>query len=73
VHSHFIASVQTFGSNICPTNHHLLILDGHNLHVTLDVVHKTMGVQVDFITLPSHTSHALQLLNVFVLNLSKSL
>ncbi len=63
--SHFIASIQTFGSNICLTNHHLFILDGHNLHVTLGVVHKTIGVQLDLITLPSHTSHALQLLNVF--------
>jgi hypothetical protein len=64
VDSHFIVFVQTFENNICPTNHPLLILHGQNLHVTLDVAHKTMGVQVDLITLPSHISHALQLFNV---------
>jgi hypothetical protein len=42
--SHFIVSIQKLGSNLSPTNHHLPVLDGHNLHVTLDVVHKAMGV-----------------------------
>ncbi len=62
--SHFIISIQNFGSNLSPTNHHLLILDDHNLHVTLNVVHKTMGVGLNLITLPSHTSCALQPLDV---------
>jgi len=62
--SHFIVSIQNSGSNLSPTNRHLLILDGHNLHVTLNVLHKAMGVGLNLITLPSHTSHALQPLDV---------
>jgi len=61
--SHFIASIQKIGNNLSPTNCHLFILDGHNLQVTLDV-HKTMVVGLDFIILPSHTSYALQPLDV---------
>jgi hypothetical protein len=54
--SHFIESVSSLGG-ISPTRRHLLILDGHNSHVTLEVV-KEAGL--DLLTLPSHTSHALQ-------------
>ncbi len=61
---HFIVSIQNSRSNLSPTNRHLLILDGHNSHVTLDVVHKVMGVGLNLITLPSHTSHTLQPLDV---------
>ncbi len=68
---HFIASIQNYGGNLNPINHHLFILNGHNLHVTIDVVHKTMNVGLDLITLPSHTSHALQPLDIS--NLSKLL
>ena len=39
---------------------HLLIVDGHNSHVTLDVVMKAMDVGLDLLTLPSHTTHRLQ-------------
>jgi hypothetical protein len=35
--SHFIMAVKR-GEGISETHHHLLILDGHNSHVTLDVV-----------------------------------
>jgi hypothetical protein len=61
---HFIASIKNYGGNLSPTNHHLLILNGHNSHVTIDVVHKTMSVGLVLISLQSHTSHALQLLDV---------
>jgi hypothetical protein len=37
-------------------NRHLLILNGHGNHVTLE----TIKFGLDMITLPSHTSHALQ-------------
>jgi hypothetical protein len=60
----FITSIQCHGGNLRPTNHHLLILNDHNLHVAINVVHKTMSVGLDLITLPSHTSHALQPFNV---------
>jgi hypothetical protein len=51
---------------VSPTNRHLLIVDGHNSHVTLEVVHKAMDIGLDLLTLPSHTSHRLQLLDVSV-------
>jgi len=35
---HFIPFVQNFGGNLCQTNHRLFILDGHKLHVTLNVM-----------------------------------
>ena len=41
------------------SNRHLLILDGHNSHVTLEVVGIGMEARKDIISLPSHTSHAL--------------
>jgi hypothetical protein len=62
--SHFIVYIQNFGGNLCLTNHNLFILDDHNSHVTLDVVHKAMGVGLNLITLPSHASCALQPLDV---------
>ena len=46
------------------TNRHLLILDGHNSHVTLEVVKISMESGLDIVSLPSHTSHALQPLDI---------
>jgi hypothetical protein len=37
--SHFITSIQVHGDNLNTTNHPLLFLDGHNSHVTINVVH----------------------------------
>jgi hypothetical protein len=45
---------------------HLLILDGHNSHCTLDVVREARAAGLDILTLPAHTSHALQPLDVSV-------
>ena len=61
--SHFITCLRK-GPGIDLTNRHLLILDGHNSHVTLEVVKTAMESGVDIISLPSHTSHALQPLDV---------
>jgi hypothetical protein len=47
-------------------NPHLLILDRHNSHVTIEVVAKAKEVGLHLVTLPSHTSHALQPLDVGV-------
>jgi hypothetical protein len=58
--SHFITSIQACEGNLALTNQHLLILDGHNSHVTIGIVHKVKKVGLDLITPPSHTSHALQ-------------
>ena len=57
--SHFIGILkETLG--IDNTNKHLLILDGLNSHVTLEVVTVAMNSGLDIIFLPSHISHALQ-------------
>ena len=63
--SHFVASIRCH-SLISPQQRHLLILDGHNSHVTLEVARLAKNVGLDLISLPSHTSHALQPLDVAV-------
>jgi hypothetical protein len=62
---HYIQSLQYSGS-ISPKNPHLLILDGHNSYVTIEVVAKAKEVGLQLVTLHSHTSHALQPLDVSV-------
>ena len=57
---------------LCPENvrsyerRHLLILNGHNSHVTLEIVHKCREVRLDLLILPNYTSHRLQPLDVGV-------
>ena len=51
-------------ARIYEKNMHLLVLDGHNSHVTLKVVKSTMNYGLDIISLSSHTSHILQPLDV---------
>jgi hypothetical protein len=63
--SHFIECVQSIGG-ISTKNRHLLILDGHSSHVTLDIVQEARTVGLDLLTLPSHTFHALQPLDVSI-------
>lgn len=47
-----------------PTNRHLLVLDGHGIHVGLEAMGQAAAMGLDIVTLPSHTSHALQPLDV---------
>ena len=61
--SHFIECLKR-GPGIDLNNHHVLILDGHNSHVTLEVVRISMELGLDIVSLPSHTNHALQPLDV---------
>jgi hypothetical protein len=42
----------------------LLVLDGHDNHVTLKTIEHAQEFGLDMITLPSHTSYILQPLNV---------
>jgi hypothetical protein len=63
--SHFINTVNAKGG-FSSLNHHLLILDGHDSHVTIDVVEKDTKVGLDLLTLSSYISHALQLLDVSI-------
>ena len=60
---HFIECLKR-GPGVDLSNRHLLILDGHNSHVTLKVVKISMGSGLDIVSLPSHTSHALQPLDI---------
>jgi len=69
--SHFITSIQVHGENLALTNQQLLILDGHNSNVIIDVMHKAKKVRLELTILPSHTSHALQPFHVASLSLSK--
>jgi hypothetical protein len=62
---HFVLALQR-GSGISLSNQHVLVLDGHILHVSLLVVTKARKVGLDIVSLPSHTSHHLQPLNVAV-------
>jgi hypothetical protein len=65
--SRFIELVQAFGS-LSPVNRHLLILDGYISHVSVEVVQEARRAGLDLLTLPSHTSHALQPLDVSIFN-----
>ena len=61
--SHFIECLKKeFGIDL--HNRHLLVLDEHNSHVTLEVVKVAMESRVDIVSLPFHTNHALQPLDV---------
>jgi len=60
---HFITNASK-EYKVFPTSRHLLILDGHTSHVTLEVIRIAMLNGVDLLTFPSHTSHALQPLDV---------
>ena len=63
--SRFI-SILTDRYGISHENRHLLLLDGHGSHVTLEVVQKAKSEGLDIITLPSHTNHRLQPLDVSI-------
>ena len=54
-----------------PSQRHLMVLDGHKSHITLDVLQKTKTCGLDMISLASHTSHALQALDVACFGLFK--
>ena len=56
---YFVKHVKTC-NGISPLNHHLLILNGHASHVTIDIVKKAWLVGIGLLTFPSHTSHVMQ-------------
>ena len=60
---HFIEQLEAIG-DLSPSNRHLVILNGHKSHVSLEVIQKAKHHGVDMISLPSHTFHALQPLDV---------
>ncbi len=54
-------------------NMHILILDGHGSHVTLKGIEQAQTFGLDMVILPSHSSHALQPLNVNYFKTKKKL
>lgn len=61
---HFVINVCDCDLGISSNCCHLFILDGHGSHVTIDVVKTARSIGLDLLTLPLHTFHALQLLDV---------
>jgi hypothetical protein len=57
-------SKRSIRNEISLTKEHLLILDGHTSHVTLQAIEQAKKFGFNMITLPSHTFCALQPLNV---------
>ena len=51
---------------VSPENRHLLIFDGHGSHVVVTTIEKARMLGIDLLTLPTHTSHKLQPLDVSV-------
>jgi hypothetical protein len=51
---------RSISSGIFLTNKHLFIFDGYGAHVTLEAIEQAQTFGLDMVTLPSHTSHALQ-------------
>jgi hypothetical protein len=51
-------------NEISITNRHLFILDGHGSHFTLEAIEQVQKFGLDMIILPSHTSNAIQPLDV---------
>ncbi len=57
---------------IFQTNKHLLILNGHGSHVTIKAIKQVQTFCLNMVILPSHTSHALQPLDVNCFKLFKT-
>jgi hypothetical protein len=45
-------------------NQHLLILDGHGFHITIQTLEHVIELGLEMVTLPTHTSYVLQPLDV---------
>jgi hypothetical protein len=57
---------------IFQTNRHILILNEHGSHVTVKVIKQAQTFCLNMVILPSHTSHALQPLDVICFKLFKT-
>jgi hypothetical protein len=56
--------LQIYSRGVFQENQHLLILDGHGFHVTIQGLKQVVKVGLQMVTLLAHTSHALQPLDV---------
>jgi len=53
-------------SGVSPNNRHLLILDGHGRHMDVQTIEEANNLGIDLLTLPAHTTHRLQPVDVSV-------
>ena len=60
---HFIRILRD-KDNLSITERHLLVLNGHKAHLTLEVVQKVKRNGIDLLTISFYTSHGLQPLDV---------
>jgi len=60
----FSFSKRSIANGILQIDHHLLILDGHVSHLTSKTIEQAQAFVLNTGTLPSHTSHKLQTLNL---------
>ena len=60
----FIEWFKMFAQMIPPSRPVLLVLDGHESHITIDVIEHARANEIHMLCLPSHTSHILQPLDV---------
>ena len=60
---HFASSIP---GGVSHENRHLLIFDGHGSHIALQTVEAANTMGIDLLTLPAHTTHRLQPLDVSV-------
>ncbi len=56
--------MKSIPNGISPFNCHLLALEGHGSHVTLESIKLAQYCGLDMINLPTHTSHTLQPLDL---------
>jgi hypothetical protein len=68
----FSFSKRSIPRGISLTNRHLLILDGHSSHVTLEAIKQAHELGLNMVTLLVHTSHALQPFDVSCLKSFKT-
>ena len=68
--SHFVQSLHQRGG-ISLIYQYLLIVDGYNSHMTMEVVYKAVKAGLDIINLTSHTSYHIQPLDVSIFGLFK--
>jgi hypothetical protein len=57
---------------ILSTHWHLLIMDGHNSHVTMAVVEQARAANLELLTMLSHTLHVLKPLDLSIIKPFKS-
>jgi hypothetical protein len=51
--------LQIYHKGVSQENQHLLILDGHGFHITIQALEQATEVGLDMVTLLVHTSHVL--------------